>query len=276
MFLTTFPLISIIVPCYNQGKYLNECLESVLMQDYKKWECIIVNDGSIDNTSALAAAWKKRDNRFKYIEQVNGGLSSARNTGINFSIGDLILPLDADDKITKNYIDEAVRLFTTLPNLKLVYCKAHLFGNEDLEWKLSSYTYKNLLIENMIFCSSIYKKTDFLRIKGYDEELKNGLEDWDFWIRLLDSDALVMQLPIIGFYYRIRNSSMHKKLLASGQLFNSLKTKIFVKNIIIYEQNFSQIHSILREYGYLKKFEQKIKYTFLYRTYSLLKSSFPK
>ena len=73
--------VSIIVPCYNQAQYLDDCLQSVLDQTYQDWECIIVNDGSPDNTAIIASVWTARDPRFKYIYKENGGLSSARNAG---------------------------------------------------------------------------------------------------------------------------------------------------------------------------------------------------
>ena len=90
-------LVSIIVPCYNQAQYLPEALQSVLDQTYSDWECIIVNDGSPDDTDIVAKEWLIKDIRFKYIYKENGGLSSARNAGIEIAIGDFIQFLDADD-----------------------------------------------------------------------------------------------------------------------------------------------------------------------------------
>ena len=75
-------VVSVIVPCYNQGEFLTEALESVMNQTYNEWECIVINDGSVDNTNEIANEWISRDDRFKYIEIDNGGLSNARNTGI--------------------------------------------------------------------------------------------------------------------------------------------------------------------------------------------------
>jgi len=96
---TESPMISVIVPCYNHAKYLPQTLHSVLMQSYNNWECIIVNDGSTDNTEEVASEWVKKDMRFKYIKKINGGLSSARNEGLNVIIGKYVQFLDADDLI---------------------------------------------------------------------------------------------------------------------------------------------------------------------------------
>ena len=106
------PLISVIVPCYNQAQYLDECLQPVLDQTYTDWECIIVNDGSPDHTEEVAKKWLKKDPRFKYIHKENGGLSSARNAGITQAKGEWVLPLDADDKIGNLYLELAEKEFS--------------------------------------------------------------------------------------------------------------------------------------------------------------------
>ena len=79
-------LVSIIVPCYNQGLYLKECLESILQQTYSQWECIIVDDGSSDNSEQIANSFSEQDSRFRYIYQSNQGVCAARNNGIKISL----------------------------------------------------------------------------------------------------------------------------------------------------------------------------------------------
>ena len=83
-------LVSIIVPCYKQAHFLKDSLQSVLDQTYSHWECIIVNDGSPDDTEVIARQWCDMDSRFKYLCKENGGPSSARNAGIQISEGDFI------------------------------------------------------------------------------------------------------------------------------------------------------------------------------------------
>ena len=86
---------SIIIPCYNQAHFLSDCLDSLLAQTYRNWEAIVVNDGSTDNTNEVAKSYFIRDNRIKFLEQKNGGLSSARNTGIRNAVGDRFIFLDS-------------------------------------------------------------------------------------------------------------------------------------------------------------------------------------
>ncbi|MFQ6601622.1 glycosyltransferase family 2 protein [Flavobacterium sp. C3NV] len=219
--------VSIIVPCYNQAQYLDEALQSVLDQTYKNWECIIINDGSPDNTMEIAENWIAKDKRFKYYYQENAGVSSARNLGITNALGEYILPIDGDDKIAKDYINHAIEAFEKDISLKVVYCKAEKFGDENGEWKLPPFSLQSLALDNMIFCSALYKKTDWERVEGYDNRMLDGLEDWEFWIAILKNGGNVLRLDITGFYYRIKLISRQKKLEGAikKNLFNYLSIK---------------------------------------------------
>ena len=200
--------ISIIVPCYNQAQYLDEALQSVLNQTYTHWECIIVNDGSVDNTEEVAKKWVERDSRFIYIKKENGGLSSARNYGISNAKGIYILPLDADDIISSDYALLAVKSFQDDTSLKVVYCKAEKFENEEGLWHLPPFSLKALAMQNMIFCTALFRKSDWDLVGGYDEKMNFGWEDWEFWIAVLKNGGNVKIIDEVGFYYRMKPNSM--------------------------------------------------------------------
>lgn len=201
-------LVSVILPCYNQAAYLAEALDSVLQQSYKNWEAIVVNDGSSDNTEEIALEYVERDKRIKYINKENGGLSSARNRGIESAYGEFILPLDSDDIIKPEYMEKAMEAFDSDSRLKLVYCQGFFFGNKKGLWDLNYKGYKSLLLGNAIFCSAFFRKSDWEKIGGYDEDMRKGHEDWEFFIRLLKGEGLVFQIPLPLFYYRIKETSM--------------------------------------------------------------------
>ena len=205
-------LLSIIVPCYNQSEFLDECLQSVLNQTYQDWECIIVNDGSQDDTENIAKKWESKDSRFKYVYKPNGGLSSARNFGIALSKGTFILPLDSDDKISPDYINLALKQFNDNSELKLVYCKAKKFGEVNGIWQLPDFSPSLLARRNMIFCSAIFRKSEWERVKGYDEKMIYGWEDWEFWLAILKDGGKVFCLEEVGFYYRTSKKSMVNKM----------------------------------------------------------------
>lgn len=223
------PLVSIIVPCYNQAQYLSEALQSVLEQTYDNWECIIVNDGSPDNTKEVAQEWVKKDARFIYLYKENGGLSSARNAGIAIAEGEFILPLDSDDRIGKDYTLLAMKAFQEDTDLKLVYCKAEKFGEESGSWNLPDFSLLELARQNMIFCTAFYRKKEWERVGGYDVNMVYGWEDWEFWITVLKHGGEVKCLEEVGFYYRVKEVSMAKKILAIDK--KRLKEYILTKHI---------------------------------------------
>ncbi|WP_396179433.1 glycosyltransferase family 2 protein [Flavobacterium sp.] len=224
------PLVSIIVPCFNQAIFLPEALQSVLEQTNKQWECIIVNDGSPDDTEKVAQEWLSKDIRFKYIYKENGGLSSARNAGIKTALGKYILPLDADDMISNNYLEVCLLEFKNNPHSKLVYGSAIKFGAVNYPWNLSKFKYEALLQNNMIYCSALFKKDDWSLIGGYDEEMKFGFEDWEFWIRLLNHNATVLKCEAAVFFYRTKKNSMITILRANGDLTKEIRKYIFDKH----------------------------------------------
>ncbi len=159
-------LVSIIVPCYNQAQYLSEAISSVINQTYTNWECIIVNDGSPDNTKEVSSEWLSKDKRIKYIEIDNKGVSFARNIGIELALGNFILPLDADDRISTDYVALALKEFKENKNLRVVYGKAEKFGDINGIWNLKEFSLLNLTLSNMIYCSAIYKKKDWKELEG--------------------------------------------------------------------------------------------------------------
>ena len=205
-------LVSIIVPCYNQAHFLDEALQSVLSQTYTNWECIIVNDGSPDNTENVAEKWLVVDSRFKYIKKDNGGLSSARNTGIKMSSGEYILPLDSDDLIDENFLFRLVPELKQDDSLAIVSCYSKFFMNEKTniiyELKPFGTTYHALLYENIMMATSLYRKKCWEEVGGYDETMKKGFEDWEFWIAITKRGWTFKFVEEFLFYYRKSNTSM--------------------------------------------------------------------
>lgn len=214
------PKVSIIVPCFNQAEFLSETLESVLAQTYSDWECIIMNDGSTDNTESIALSFVNKDNRFKYYKQENQGLSATRNNAIKKSSGEYILPLDSDDKIGEEYIKIAVRMLDLNANIEVVYCRAELFGNKTGEWVLDDFS-PNIVYQNCVFCSALFRKKTFDLVGGYSTNLKYGYEDWDFWLKILDykRDSIFYKINQVLFYYRIRGNSMLRSITPEQNLF---------------------------------------------------------
>jgi len=195
------PLVSIIVPCYNYGHLLGETLNNILEQSYTNWECIIVDDGSTDNTSSVANEFVKNHKQFSYVFQKNAGLSAARNTGLHHSKGSFIQLLDADDFIESNKLLAQINVFIEHPNSEIVYSEVRYFSSEqkslrrfsmneiDKPWmpKVDS-SNQQLLMSTLIdlnICvvnAPLIRKSVFDRIGVFNTKLI-AVEDWEFWCR---------------------------------------------------------------------------------------------
>lgn len=225
------PLVSIIIPCFNQEKFLSEALDSVKNQIYQNWECIIVDDGSTDNSRIIAQNVASKDHRISYLHKQNEGVATARNYGISHSHGEFILPLDADDKISIYYLSEAINEFNKHPKAKLVSSKAFFFGNRSGIWNLKEYNFRDLLFGNMLHCSGIFRKEDYNQTSGYRINMKYGLEDWDFWVSLLNHNDKVIILSKPHFHYRICTVSRTSSLLEERKKYKKMKRQVFANNI---------------------------------------------
>lgn len=233
------PSISVIVPCYNQAEYLPETLQSVLEQDYSNWECIIVDDGSTDNSRKIAGQWVEKDNRFKCFYKENTGVSDTRNYGIRQALGEYILPLDGDDKISPTYINEALKIFGQNPDIKLIYSDIILFGAKDQKLILTEYEYKKMFLENQISVSAIFRKADFLQTDGYNTNMVDGLEDWDFWLSFLKESDKVVKLKNFHLFYRIKDISRSTMIDTAKN--EKLLLQIFKNHLPLYLEYFNPI-----------------------------------
>lgn len=262
------PLISIVIPCYNQAQYLPETIQSVLAQTYQNWEAIIVNDGSPDNTEQIAKELVKKDKRIRYVYKENGGPSSTRNIGIQSAHGEFILPLDADDMIAPGYVELAVKAFCEDSKLKVVYCQCRFCGLKQGVWKQLAYKgYRELLLENSIFCSALFRKSDWQEVGGYDEKMRDGVEDWEFFIRLLQDNGKVYQIPQPLFLYRIKNVSMTTH---AAEKYSDNKFYIYSKNRSIYDKYFNA-YDILNEWNDLRKWRERYKNKWYRRCFRAIK-----
>lgn len=228
------PQVSVIIPCFNQGEFIDDAVESVLAQTFQDFEIIIVNDGSTEEDTK-----KKLENYDKpktlVIHTSNQGLSAARNNGIKSSSGEYILPLDADDKIANTYIEKAVKILDANKNIGILYCEAEYFGELTGKWALTEYSFFEFLNENQIFCSAFYRRDDYNKTNGYDSDMIYGWEDWDLWLSLIERGVEVYKIPEPLFYYRIRSGSMVRNL--DTDKYNYLKSIIERNHPVLYGYN---------------------------------------
>lgn len=205
------PKVSVVIPCYNLGSYLDEAVESVLQQTFSDYEIIIVDDGSTDPaTRTLLASYDRP--KTKVLRTGNQGVSAARNTGIRNAAGSYILPLDADDRIAPGYLEKAVAILDARPDVGIVYSDEQMFGEKEDVWIMPQFNAAALLFDNLIFPSAFYRKCDWEKAGGYCSAMIFGWEDWEFWISMSRLNKVVIKIPEILYYYRIRSASRDHSL----------------------------------------------------------------
>lgn len=199
------PLVSVIIPYYNQPHYLQEAVASVAASDYPNIEIVVVNDGS--STVEAREAYEALSGVVK-VSKENGGLSSARNAGIEAAKGEFVLPLDADDLIENDYIRKGVEALQNNPELGYVSCHAQNFGEINNAYIPIGYVPELMpYINTHGKCSNVYRKSLFAEYGGYDEVM-TSYEDWDYLLTLHDNGVEGDVLPAEMFRYRRHYDSM--------------------------------------------------------------------
>jgi glycosyltransferase involved in cell wall biosynthesis len=226
----------------------------VQAQSFTDWEIIVVNDGSDDDVTKNLLDGLKIT-KTQILQTENKGVASARNTGINAAQGTYILPLDADDLIGKDYLKEAVAFLNANAKVKVVYCNGEYFEGENGPIELPDYNPKKMLQQNLIFCSGVYRKSDWLSIGGYDETFLAGWEDWEFWLRMIENESEVHKLPTVHFYYRIKKESRNASL--ENERLQQAEQQLYTKHFELYKKFYPQPISVIRKYEYLLREQQQ-------------------
>lgn len=219
--------ISIIIPCYNQGQYLEEAIESAYNQTTQAHEIIVINDGSTDNSLEIAERYQFKDFPYidspvKVISQVNKGLPSARNTGIMAATGDYILPLDADDILLENAL-EVITKGIIETNADVIAPSFKEFGLSDREVILNTFTVEDLKQANRLAYFCAIKRSVLVEAGGYSPKMKWGFEDYHLWFDLLKRNKSICILQDVLVKYRVKENSMIHSANAHGEeLYNQI------------------------------------------------------
>ena len=244
--------VSVIVPCYNQGKYIEECIESIENQTYKNIEIVIVNDGSTDNSTIQIINKLELKNIYKIINIKNAGLANARNVGIKNSTGKYILPLDADDKIGKEYVEKCVDMIEQGKG-DIIYCICKRFGENNKLLYLKEFSIETILQTNVVFCSAMFKREDYDKTNGYNINMKYGFEDWDFWLTMIENNKTFYRINEILFYYRIKENSMYSNITREKENYNKSILQIRKNHIKLYSKYEECLNKENKGFGLIKR-----------------------
>src|SRR5882672_7045535 len=200
-------LVSIVIPCYNPTPYLLDAIASVQAQTYKTIETIVVDD--VNETAAgkevLRSVLQKVDD---YIKQPNRGLAAARNAGVRAASGSYVVPLDSDDVLQPSFVAECLAPILTHSDAGFVYNDYRVFGTKNYTERLEDYNLYHLLDRNTVVYASLIRKQDWMLAGGYDESMKFGYEDWEFWLRLGARGRYGSYVPRALFKYRKHGASL--------------------------------------------------------------------
>lgn len=228
-------MISIVIPCYNDANYIEQSVFSALNQTYSNFEVIVVDDGSNSETKTILKSLEPKIT--KLITQENLGQSKARNKGIEHAKGDYILVLDSDDFFETTFCEKAIKVMTENPEVKIVSCYTFLLFDDGSNsiFKTVGGSLTNFLCNNSALGSALFKKEDWAKCGGFDETMRQGLEDWEFYIRLLKNGGIAQIIKEPLYNYRKRSNTTTER--AQREKYE-LYRYIYLKHQDLYKANF--------------------------------------
>lgn len=177
-------LVSVVIPCFNYGRYLEEAIASVRAQTVASREIIVVDDGSTEPATQALLERLSDAPDLRIIRQANQGLPSARNNGIAVARGEYVCCLDADDLIEPTYLECAIAVLSSDRAAGFAYPHVRMFGDVSETWETREFDIQQALVANFTAVSAVFRRDDWHEAGGYSPDMRGGFEDWEFWIRL--------------------------------------------------------------------------------------------
>lgn len=248
------PFVSIIIPVYNSSRNIIETLKSVNNLEYKNFECIIVNDGSTDRSEVIIKNFIAEKEKFTYYSIINSGVCYARNFGVEKAIGDYLLFLDSDDLIDSNFLNETIK--NLCDSIDIVATKVIFFGRSKGVYIPNIFTLNDLLHENKLVITCLIKKNQFIDVGGFNPNMKDGFEDWDFWIRYFNKYPNIMIIDSTSFYYRLQVKSRNRNIDSEKE--SKLRYQIWKNNYSLFSKEFLDPKQTFEFKNVYNSFEYKL------------------
>lgn len=232
------PRVSVVVTCYNLGQYLYESLSSVCRQTLQEIETVIVDDGSTDPYT-IARLDDLAEAGWRVLRTENRGLPAARNLGIQNTRAPFICCLDADDRLHADYLRKAAATLEANPRAGFVSCFYELFDEASGVYRYPRPRLPRMLARNEAVGTSVFRREAWTETGGYCESLP-AMQDWDFWISILEKGWEAEQLPEPLFDYRIRAGSMYSGTRKPAR-FSRVSSLIHARHAALYQRYLAEV-----------------------------------
>lgn len=233
--------VSFVIPCHNDGRFVRDAIASVEKCPSGLFELIIVDDGSTDNLTPQIMS-ELQNEGYHIIRQENKGPAAARNTGIRAASAEYILPLDSDNRIKSEFVEKAVEILDTKPEIGIVHSDFQYFGLADHLCRIEPFDIAKMLYSNYIDTCALYRKAMWTGCGGYDEHpALFGLEDWEFWLHAYSLDWKFVHLDMVGFDYAYReNSQLQKTKLEEN--WKEAEKYLYSKYVMLLKEHYRDYH----------------------------------
>ncbi|TGE33793.1 glycosyltransferase [Desulfosporosinus sp. Sb-LF] len=212
------PLVSLITPYYNAGKYFEQTFNCVMNQTFPYFEWIIVDDGSTSEEDIkILETFAKKESRIKVYHKDNGGIATARNMGIKHACTNIVIPLDGDDLIVPTFLECLYFGLYFNPDATWSYTDCVGFQNQEYIWR-KDFSPEGMKHENVLVCTAAIRKDHFEKIGFYDESERNYNEDWCAWLRLMGKSRYPVHVKLYGFWYRRLDDGVLSKVLTDAEV----------------------------------------------------------
>lgn len=240
-------MLTVIIPVYNVTEYLDECVHSLTKQSYRELEILLVDDGSTDASGSMCDVWAKKDERIRVIHKQNGGLSSARNAGLDEARGEYIAFVDSDDFIDKSMYCHLLSVLERDGNVDIACCGITQFKDEDYSVltpfmglynrRFTVENYWQLVLQHRIdnaVCNKLYRK-DVIGKTRFKQGVVN--EDILFNLEVTQKTRHITYVPDAYYKYRLRAGSITRQ--AHPRLFDFIDNAFFLEKVLLEDMNCS-------------------------------------
>lgn len=216
-------LVSVVIPCFNDERFVGEAIESALAQTYADIEVLVVDDGSTDDSAGVAGRF---GSPVRVVRKPNDGVSSARNFGIERARGEYIVFLDADDRLDPHFVTKTLRALHEDPGVGFAYTQFRFVGREQKVSEWHAFDRAQLTVGNYISPTALIRVAALGSVR-FDERLRTGYEDWDFYLSLAEQGTrgVLVDEPLLLYRKHETRDRLTDRMIDPP---NKRKAKLFI------------------------------------------------